>query len=381
MANVFETREIVIDEIGWKANLERITDWRKGIAVARYYKNSIKPSWNYFLIDKDFNYLYKKSSWNEEEIEGDQIERVFGGYYIVRDVKLDGCRTFPGQDRDTEYYYSTCIKEVLDENGATLSEEEKKEYLKQNPIKLTTEYGEEIVECESSFYRLDTYQYLFSIPKTLKPIGFYKDGRFRVGVVSDYRDFYMVVKDKTITTVYDDKQIKFIEKLLGIDIEEEDNSFRSPRNKYMKMKQQFSPSDKKPEETAKIEVIEPDIIVEINNYVSTLSVPYKLDGFGRYIYDENYGITRYLFVPHTCYYYVDGEWRMIEGSVAQKAFEKLYEQHVNMPNYIQKVGRIADEIVLEGETYSIFRLKCRPYGFITKDGKFDYDFDVNNIQW
>ena len=58
MANVFETREIVIDKIGWKANLERITDWRKGIAVARYYKNSIKPSWNYFLIDKDFNYPY-----------------------------------------------------------------------------------------------------------------------------------------------------------------------------------------------------------------------------------------------------------------------------------------------------------------------------------
>ena len=279
MANVFETREIVIDKIGWKANLERITDWRKGIAVARYYKNSIKPSWNYFLIDKDFNYLYKKRSWNEEEIEGDQIERVFGGYYIVRDVKLDGCRTFPGQDRDTEYYYSTCIKEVLDENGAILSEEEKKEYLKQNPIKLTTEYGEEIVECESSFYRLDTYQYLFSIPKTLKPIGFYKDGRFRVGIVSDYRDFYMVVKDKTITTVYDDKQIKFIEKLLGIDIEEEDNSYRSPRNKYMKQK--YSPTNKKPEETAKIKVIEPEVIVEINNYLSTLSVPYELYGFGK----------------------------------------------------------------------------------------------------
>lgn len=379
MANVFETREIVINKFGWKANLERITDWRKGIAVARYYINSIKPSWNYFLIDKDFNYLYKKRSWDEEEIEGDQIERVFGGYYIVRDVKYLGCQTFPGQDRDTEYYYSTCIKEVLDENGVILSEEEKKEYLKQNPIKLTTEYGEEIVECESSFYRLDTYQYLFTIPKTLKPIGLYKDGRFRVGIVSDYRDFYMVVKDKTITTVYDDKQIKFIEKLLGIDIEEEDNSHSSPRNKYMK--QEYSPTNKKPEETAKIKVIEPEVTVEINNYLSTLFVPYQLYGHGRYIYDENYGITRFLFVPLTCYYYVDDEWRMIEGSVAQKAYEKLYEQHVNRPNYIQEVERIADEIVLEGETYSIFRFKCRPYGYITKDGKFDYDFDVNNIQW
>ena len=375
MANVFETREIVINKYGKKANLERITDWRKGIAVARY-KNS---TWHYFLIDKDFNFLYKKRICDEKEIEGDQIERVFGGYYIVRGVKYIGCQTFPGQDRDTKYYYSECIEEVLDENGAILSEEEKKEYLKQNPIKLTTEYGEEIVECESSFYRLDTYQYLFTIPKTLKQIGLYKDGRFRVGIVSDYRDFYVVVKDKTITTVYDDKQIKFIEKLLGIDIEEEDNSHSSPRNKYTK--QLYSPTFKKPEETGKIKVIEPEVTVEINNYLSTLFVPYQLYGFVRSIYDENYGITRFLFIPHTCYYYVDDEWRMIEGSVAQKAYEKLYEQNVNRPNYIQEVESIADEIVLEGETYSIFRFKCRPYGYITKDGKFDYDFDVNNIQW
>ena len=72
---------------------------------------------------------------------------------------------------------------------------------------------------------------------------------------------------------------------------------------------------------------------------------------------------------------------MIEGSVAQKAYEKLFEQHIKRPNFIQDVERIADEIVLEGETYSIFRFECRPYGFITKEGKFDYDFDVNNIQW
>jgi hypothetical protein len=380
MTHVFETRVIEIDKTGfWKANLERVSEWRKGIAVARYYKSSIKPSWMYFLIDKDYNYLYEKSSWNEDAINGAQIERVFGGYYVVRDVKLDGCRTFPGQDRDTEYYYSTCIKDIIDENGAVLSEEEKKEYLKQNSIKLTTEYGENIVECESSFYRLDTYQYLFSIPKTVKPIGFYKDGRFRVGIVSDYRDFYIVVKDKKITTVFDDKQIKFIEKLLGIDIEKEDNSYSSPRNKYMK--QSYSPVHKKPEETENIEVIEPEVIVEINNYLSTLSVPYGLYGQGRYIYDENYGIKRFLFLPETCYYYVDDEWRMIEGNVAQKAYEKIFEQHVNRPNYIQDVDRIADEIVLNGETYSIFRFKCRPYGFITKDGKFDYDFDVNNIQW
>ena len=115
MVNIFETRVISIDKKrdSWKADLQRVYDWRKGIAVARYYKHSIKPSWSYFLIDKQYNYLYSKISYNEDEIEGEQIERVFGGYYIVRDVKLIGVRTFPGQDRDTEYFYSTCIMDVL----------------------------------------------------------------------------------------------------------------------------------------------------------------------------------------------------------------------------------------------------------------------------
>lgn len=379
MINIFETREIVIDKTGfWKANLERVTDWRKGIAVARYYESSIKPSWNYFLIDKDYNYLYKKWSFNEEEISGEQIERVFGGYYIVRDVKLDGCRTFPGQDRDTEYYYSTCIKDVLDENGVVLSEEEKKEYLNHNPIKLTTEYGEEIVECESSFYSLNTYQYLFSIQKKLKPLAFFKDGRFRVGIVSDYRDFYVVVKDKTITTVYDDKQFKFIEKLLGIDIEEEEKS-SSSRTKYMKQK--YHPVGKIPEENTKIKEIVPEISVEINKYLSSISVPYAMYGSGIFVNDDIYGIKRFKFKPYSCYYFVDNEWRMIEGSVAQKAYDTLFEQNESRPNYIQDIQTIADEIILDGETYSIYRFQCRPYGFISKDGKFDYDFDVNNIQW
>ena len=372
MINIFETREISIDKKSnfWKANLQRVTDWRKGIAVARYYVRGFKPSWKYFLIDKDHNYLYRQWSYNEDEIEREQIERVFGGYYIVRDVRLDGCRTFPGQDRDTEYHYSTCIKDVLDENGKPLSEEEKKEYLKQNPIKQTTEYGEGIVECESSFYNLDTYQYLFTVPKTLKPIGFYKDGKFRVGIVSDYRDFYVVVKDKTIITVYDDKQIKFIEKLLGIDIE---------KDKYMKPK--YSPVDEEPDETINIKEIKPKKSVKISNYFSSLSVPYDIDGYYDFIYDENYGITRGKYKPFTSYYYVDDEWRKIEGSTAQKIYDEIFEQECCRPNFIQYIEIIAEEIVLDGETYSIFKFECRPYGFITKDGKFDYEFDVNNIQW
>lgn len=385
MANVFESRKIVINNSLWKATLERITDWRKGIAVARYFFNSIKPSWKYFLIDKDYNYLYEKSSWHEDEIEGEQIERVFGGCYIVKDVKLDDCRTFPGQDRDTEYYYSTCVKAVLDENGKVLSKEEMNNFLKQNPIKQTTDYGEGIVECESSFYRLDTYQYLFKIPKTLKPLEYYKDGRCRVSIVSDYRDFYVVVKDKIINAVYDEKQFAFIEKLLGIDIigkEIYEYEFLKQREKFNKQNYiQYSPVYKGPEETIAIKKIEPEVKVEICNYLSTLGDLYKISGHLNFVHDEIYGINRNIFEPHTCYYYVDDEWRMIEGNEAKKLYNKILEQNINRPNYIQDIEHIAEEVVLQNEVYSIFRFKCRPFGFITDDGKFEYDFDVNNIQW
>ena len=53
--NVFETREITEDRHPfWKMDLQRISDWRKGIAVARYYKPSFTPSWHYFLIDQKY---------------------------------------------------------------------------------------------------------------------------------------------------------------------------------------------------------------------------------------------------------------------------------------------------------------------------------------
>ena len=351
MVNIFETREITIGKTGfWKAELQRVSDWRKGIAVARYYKHSIKPSWKYFLIDEDYNYLYEKWSYEEDEIDGEQIERIFGGYYIVRDVILDGCRTFPGQDRDTEYYYSTCIKNVLDENGVVLSEEEKNEYLNQTPIKQTTEYGEGIVECESSFYKLDTYQYLFSIPKTLKPIGFYKDGKFRVGVVSDYRDFYIVVKETKIVTVFDCNQFKFIEKLLGIDIDKEKSLYLKPHNKYTKTR--YSPTNKRPEETAHVRIIEPEAIVEIQNYALQFSVPYIFN-VGTCLLDSH-GIKRFSCVPPTRYYYVDNEWRKIEGSAAQKVYEKIFNEEYNRPNFIQGIERIAEEVKIDGEKYSLY---------------------------
>lgn len=374
MINVFETREISIDGTGhWKANLQRVSDWRKGIAVARYYKRSIKPSWHYFLIDEDYNYLFKKSSWEEDEIEGEQIERVFGGYYIVRDVKLDGCRTFPGQDRDTEYYYSTCIKDVIDENGTILTKDERITYLESNPIKQTTEYGDGIIQCGLSFYSLDNYQYIFDISKEIEPLGIFKDGKCKIKVISDYRDFIVIVKDKLIKHVFYAEDFIFISKLLGIDLE-------TWGKESLKSSHKYEPVIRKPRDITSFKVIKPEIEIKIHNYEISI-FQYSIYGGGERYYDENYGFNRVQLFPVTQYYCVENEWRKIDEADSKPIFDKIFKQKCNRPNFIKDIEIIATDILLDGEKYSIYKFECRPYGYITKVGKLDYNFDVNNIKW
>ena len=376
MVNVIETREITLDHIGswWKANLQRVSDWRKGIAVARYYKASIKPSWKYYLIDQNYNYIFSKNSFEEDEIEGEQIERVFGGYYIVRDVKLDGCRTFPGKDRDTEYYYSTCIKDVIDENGRILTKDEKKTYLESNPIKQTTEYGNGIIQCGSSFYRLDNYQHLYDLHKEVEPLGVFKEGKCKVSVVSDYRDFVVLVKDKRIKHVFNAEDFTFISKLLGIDLETwGKESLQSSRKPYYK-------SVRKPNDITSFKEIKPEIEIYIHNYEIGVS-SYSIDCGGELYYDDNYGFYRTQLIPGTSYYYVEDEWRKISEADSKPIFDKIFKKDCNRPNFIKDIKIIARDILLDEEEYSLYKFECRPYGYLTKDGKFEYDFDVNNIKW
>ena len=381
MVNIFETRELTLGDIhkndqtpSWKVNLQRVSDWRKGIAVARYYKQSIKPSWHYFLIDDDYNYFYEKSSWNEDEIEGEQIERVFGGYYIVRDVKLDGCRTFPGQDRDTEYYYSTCIKEVIDENGTILTKDERIAYLESNPINQTTEYGDGIIQCGLSFYRLDNYQHVFDLQKEVAPLGIFREGKCKVKVITDYRDFVVLVKDKRITHVFNAEDFIFISKLLGIDLETwGKESLQSSRKPYYK-------SVRKPNDITSFKEIKPEIEIYIHNYEIGVS-SYSIDCGGELYYDDNYGFYRTQLIPGTSYYYVEDEWRKISEADSKPIFDKIFKKDCNRPNFIKDIKIIARDILLDEEEYSLYKFECRPYGYLTKDGKFEYDFDVNNIKW
>lgn len=377
MVIVFETREVALGKTGlWKAELQRVSDWRKGIAIAREkVYGSNEQRWNYHLIDYNYNFVFSKIWYNEVEIEGDQIERVFGGYYVVRDVRAKCIMTFPGKDEENHYIYTTYIQDVIDENGNILTEDERKKYLQTNSIMHTKEYGDGIVQCGSSFYRLDNYQYLFYISKDVEPLGFFRNGKCKVSVISDNRDFIVVVKDKKIQHAYNAETFLFISKLLGVDLEEmEKQTLKSyHETKHIPVRESVDIS------TAK--TLKPEITTIISNYELLPPLPYSIDCYGVLYYDENYGFYRTQLIPTTCYYHIDNEWWKIDEADSKPIFDKIFEQKCNRPNFIKEIKYIAKDILLDEEEYSLFRFECRPYGYINKDGKFEYNFDVDNIEW
>lgn len=378
MVTVFETREISFRRsFGFtKEEIQRISDWRNGIAIARIrvYVRSYEQTWNYYLINHDFDFVYSKIWYDEDKIEGEQIERVFGGYYVVRSVRAKCIRTFPGKDEENRYKYTTYIQDVIDEYGNVLEKDERNAYLETHPVTHTTEYGDGIVQCGTSFYGLDNYQYLFEIPKEVEPLGFFRDGKCKVKVITDYRDFIVLVKDKRITRVFNAEDFIFISKLLGIDLE------TWGRESLKSSHKPFYRSVKKPKDITSCKEIKPETEIRIHNYKIGVS-SYSIDCGGELYYDENYGFYRTQLIPGTSYYFVENEWIKIDAADAEPIFEKIFEQDCNRPNFIKDIRIIATDILLDEEEYSIYKFECRPYGYITKDGKLEYNFDVNNIKW
>jgi hypothetical protein len=379
MVNIFETREITINRT-FKAELQRISDWRKGIAIARYYTSSIKPSRQYYLIDKNYNYLYSNNSWKEDEIEGEQIERVFGGYYIIRDAKCKCVATYPGQDRDTEYSYQTYIKDIIDENGCILSSDEKKRFLESQQIKYVTEYGEGIVECGSFFYELDNYECLFKIEKKLVPIGIFKDGKCKVGILSDYRDFIVFVKDNEIVKVYDEKDYLFFKEVFGVECQ-------TIQTKAID-EELYYPEELPNNSDVVVEHFKPIVEYEINRYEpiwprhpKRFLGDDKSSGVKR-VLDTSWGIMRWKSMSYKDEFYnVDGKWIEISKEDSQNVFDKIFEIKCNRPNFIKEIVCVERDLSLESGIFSIYKFECRPYGYLRKDGVLEYDFDVNNIIW
>ena len=420
-----------------KIDYEIVGEWRKGFAIGKY-KICISDDDNirYDLIDS--NYCAKKIRirWGGEY---PCIHRSLDGRYFVTVMVHSDAIQYPGKDSDTIDRLRPEIVYVYDENGNMIEEygcnNRIYKYLKLCPIEYALEIGEGIVlradatfdiqkkalssfnpidyiqkinkvksprneyDCHSRYdynylcysktqnsritecgeilcgntlYDNENRQVITQLPKYIEPIGKFENGICKVGIVSDYRNFIVIVFKKIIQYVFEEGQFLLIAKILGIDID---------KIKSLGSDIVIEPTNV-PTDIDKIKIIIPSVDIEIQNYSLTMTPPYNLHYMGvSSVHDERFGIQRHKGVPCTCHYYINGEWIKIVDIDAQKVSDKIFEQECNRPNFIRDIERIASDVPIDGKKYSIFRFQCRPYGYITKDGKFDYDFDVEHIKW
>lgn len=377
MVHIFEKREIENPERkGSKVILERISAWRNGLAVARACCNSQKPCY-YYLIDKNYSFVFSNYDDEEDELQGEQIERVFGGYYLVRGTKFNGCRTFPGQDIDTEYYYKTVVKLVLDENGVPIADEEEKN--KAISMIQTYELDDNIVLCnQKDFYDLNTYEFKFSLKKNVEPGGdFFSGGWYRLRIIQDYRIFYTLVSNKRIARVFSQKEFESSLASLGINImDKEGNVIRVKKN------QPSWKVSQKPEDVQLSINIIPTIETVIERYLYTLPItcPFDTD-WVRWEFDGyQYKFGGYRYSRD--FYYKDGDdWGFMSGSSLTDVLNNIDILNDGRPNFVEEIIHVMDGFIVNGESYSVYRFEVKPFGFINHDGIFDYNFDVENINW
>ena len=214
----------------WSTKLYRISDWRKGLAVAMYSSASYT---NYFLVDKDYNIVFETFCSDESEIEEEQLvqlERIFGGYYVVRSVYSHCIATYPGQDRDTLYSYSIYIKDVLDENGVSLSKEKKDIILFDLGAKEIIELGDDVIlrKIDNSIYRLSSFEFVSKLSIIPTSVSIFENGKCKLYVKNDFRDYYVIVNNGDIVKSYPKELLDEILNLVDVKLGEEKNSIVYP---------------------------------------------------------------------------------------------------------------------------------------------------------
>ena len=233
------------------------------------------------------------------------------------------------------------------------------------------------VLCGSSVYGINKCDLLFTIPKQIEPLGKFENGVCKVGIVSDYRDFIVITSNAKIVKVYEYQHLGLIIDLF---------------NAMMSLKPQ---EDVNPNESIEIKYALPEGVkvhqvktieaeVEIEKYLLCFPSTYKYGGgFGVIRHNSKYGTQKLHVIHRFPEYFEDknGLWYEITKENDSKIDEQIFDKELNRPNYIKDIELIASGIILNGNKYSIYKFECRPYGYITKDGSFDYNFDVDNIEW
>ena len=358
---MIHTRYVTIDVEG-----DIVGEWRKGLAIFKEKDYSYRDSVYYLINDKNVC-VY------EANYEKPQLYRIIGGYYVVKYQQRYNFRTFPGQDRDTEYDTRIVVRDIIDEYGKRLEDDYRREFLKNNSIDESIELGEGIALCNNTFYRVDDYTFLFKIDKDIQPVGKFKDGKLRVNVISDFRDFIVLVHQKKIIHAIPMDDFEIAAKILGKkwNIEDALSEAEEKSKGYGK--------DNLPPETV-FEDYVPKLETYIEGYLYDFPREYQLTGNIR-IVTNKFSERSHIFIPSTAFFHVKNKWIRILETYSRPIFEEAYKLNQNAPNFIKKIDFLKGKVKIDNKVCDIYRFQCRPFGDVLLDGKFDYSFKVENIKW
>ena len=342
-------------------NCEQIKEWRKGFCICKSNENHFKY---FYIVNHKSEAICCVSSIDDEF---DSIQRIFGGYYVVFEKKWECIRTFPGQDRDTEYkeYYSAA--RIYNEAGTILNDEEKDNFIKTHDIYDSyLELGEGIISKGSSIYKLSDYSYIADIPSNASIKGKFIHGKCDIWMNNDFRDFYVLVKNQYVYKVFERDIFESIVKILGSDILRKENV-------------QISKSET-PSESIKIK---PKIIPIIHNYL--YGFPKKYNCPATNFASEKFGVHKYCMAfqsaIYTGYYFENGIWYKLDAEDVKESIDELCSKYFPVKNYIRNIFKIKDGIHCDDGNYDLYLFKCRPFGYMNKKGIINYSFDINRIEW
>lgn len=350
----------------WSTKLYRISDWRKGLAVAMYSSASYT---NYFLVDKDYNIVFETFCSDESEIEEEQLvqlERIFGGYYVVRSVYSHCIATYPGQDRDTLYSYSIYIKDVLDENGVSLSKEKKDIILFDLGAKEIIELGDDVIlrKIDNSIYRLSSFEFVSKLSIIPTSVSIFENGKCKLYVKNDFRDYYVIVNNGDIVKSYPKELLDEILNLVDVKLGEEKNSIVYPVD-FNKV---------------------PSIECLINKYLFAIDSPatslcniYTLNNRTIQEIKKWYHFLYNQFTPDSEDYTDVHRYYALYEKELNELIDQLPTIKAMVPNFVEDV-QFVKNVIFYNENCKLYLFRVRPFEYLDKNGIFDYTFSIEDIK-
>ena len=233
-----------------------LSSWRKGIAI--FGQGT--------LIDRNNTEIVR--------VNNGRLYRIFGGYYAHLVTRNYNYRTFPGQDRDTEYEQMQIVNALFDEDGKRLEYEQSIEIFKKMDILqalMAVEVGEDRVYYKNALYDLKNYSLIAKFSKNTIIDGSFTNGYCKVIIPEDNRDFIVAVYDRKIKQVFTEQEFDYLKSLLKLNITE-DEPFCG-----------LSKIVNKNDVTVPVDEYYPEVEVTIENYHATM--PSLINNGGLYQLD------------------------------------------------------------------------------------------------